>query len=211
MNTREGAGDKTEPRIIYIKTSPNQRIIHCHNNSNEMIENDKGKQDGKRLSYDCVIHDIESVVMKDLSGNEYKMWRYLSKNKDGYVSALSPVDVCNYTGLSDKVYRSAVNSLISKGYLKRRDEQKNAFDFYMLPVREDDAPVSEVATACNSYTNNTFSVNPCVQKVSFNPSPEGREIIHKNTIHNTKNNIYNSTVNNTYDIQYNDDDDELPF
>ena len=52
-----------------------------------------------------------------LSASAFKLFLYLSKNKDGYNFYFSPKDFINNFEMSDKTYRNARLELIEKGYL----------------------------------------------------------------------------------------------
>lgn len=52
-----------------------------------------------------------------LTASAFKLFLYLSKNKDGYNFYLSPKDFINDFKMSDKTYRNARLELIEKGYL----------------------------------------------------------------------------------------------
>lgn len=55
--------------------------------------------------------------MGKLSGNAFKMWVYLGKNKDNYTFALSKVDTLDWCGFSKNTYTSAFNELVKAGFL----------------------------------------------------------------------------------------------
>jgi hypothetical protein len=58
---------------------------------------------------------------------------YFAKNQNDYEFELSSVAVCNFCSISDKTYRDAVKTLITKRYLIQRENNKRMYDFYELP------------------------------------------------------------------------------
>lgn len=58
-----------------------------------------------------------------LTASAFKLFLYLSKNKDGYNFYLSPKDFINDFKMSDKTYRNARLELIEKGYLVQNDNE----------------------------------------------------------------------------------------
>lgn len=170
-------------------TSPNQRIVCFHNDSLDLIKT--SKQGDNDCDYDCVIHKIDSAAMRDLKGNEYKMYSYLRKNKDGIVLALSPEDVYNYTGLSDKAYRSAVKGLIEKGYLQQRGKPRNIYDFYISPHSANNAPLPSVSSTQKTAVSTA-------DNGSIDAPEKGGEIIQDSIINSIENNTVNSIENNRH-------------
>lgn len=227
MKDQERAVDIPDINSRLVYTSPNQRIIYCHNDSLNKIREDERLSKETHNRYDCVIHEIESAAMRDLSGNEFKIYCYFRKNQDGYKFALSPVDACSYTGLNEKAYRSAVNALIQKGYLLRRDKPRNVFDFYIVPKRKDDVPITAVSSTPEGSIIPPITAVSSTPEGGFHPSLRAGEIIQVNTMNNTVDNTIYSTVDNRNTIGgegineanrlansfciFEEDDDELPF
>lgn len=106
----------------YIYTSPNQKIITTK----------------KTISDDAHIYGICNIsatlsAAKELTDRAFKLYLRMSLHQDGYTYALSPVEICNSIGMSDKRYREAVNELITKNYLTQSENQRNMFVFYENP------------------------------------------------------------------------------
>lgn len=68
-----------------------------------------------------------------MTDRAFKLYLRMSLHQDGYTYALSPVEIINSIGMSDKKYREAVNELISKNYLVQSKDRKNMFVFYENP------------------------------------------------------------------------------
>lgn len=108
--------------VKYIYTSPNQKIITTK----------------KTISDDAHIYGICNIdatltAAKELTDRAFKLYLRMSLHQDGYTYALSPVEICNSIGMSDKRYRDAVNELIAKKYLVQSEDHKNVFVFYENP------------------------------------------------------------------------------
>lgn len=56
-------------------------------------------------------------AMQELTGNSFKLYFYLSGNKNAYEFALSPKAVMRMTGMSKSSYDRAKKELVDKGYL----------------------------------------------------------------------------------------------
>lgn len=66
-----------------------------------------------------------------LNGNEFKLWFYIAKNQNGYSFALSKVSFCREMNVSTSTYYRAVETLIEKGYLVQKENEKsNVYCFY---------------------------------------------------------------------------------
>lgn len=99
-------------------TYPNQRVVSVNKNAEKNLYH----------PYANISQEAMSKAMILLKDSTFKIWCYLSKNQNGFELALSPVDVRRFTGVSQASYKRAINELIEKGYLVKRD--KNYYDFY---------------------------------------------------------------------------------
>ena len=104
---------------------PNQRTIFMHNESSEMAKRMTG-------GWHVVINNIDSTAMKELSGSGYKLYRYIQKNANGYIFALSKKAAIEYTGISPNTYDKAVHELIEKRFLIMRQNNKAEYDFFLI-------------------------------------------------------------------------------
>ena len=93
---------------------------------------------GERLTRD-VSHpyteqSIEAMAhaARELSGDRFKVWMYLSKNRDDFVLELSQKDLLKW-GVKKDTYQRAVNDLIKLGYLVQIDEERNEWRFDEFP------------------------------------------------------------------------------
>ena len=59
-----------------------------------------------------------------------KLFLYLAKNQNKYSFALSSKDFEEWAAVGKTAYDSAIRELIDKGYLVKRDESKEIYDFY---------------------------------------------------------------------------------
>ena len=104
-------------------------------NSNQVLVNVKDNQ--------CIeIHlppmrnvEAECAAARDLKYSSMILWLYLSRNQNGYELALSPKDVEETMGLSERTYRTCKNELMEKGYLVQ--VKGNRYMFYEKPLKAD--------------------------------------------------------------------------
>jgi DNA-binding MarR family transcriptional regulator len=73
-----------------------------------------------------------SKAYRDMSNSSSALALYiwLVGNKDNYTFALSPEAIENQIGMARSSYNGAVKKLIDLGYLVRKDEKSNVYDFY---------------------------------------------------------------------------------
>lgn len=82
-------------------------------------------------------------AMVDLKGESFKLWLYLSKNKDGEEWGLGP-KACEAWGIKKDSYYKAKDLLVEKGYL--REIKENCYEFYEIPpeITEDETKIEAV-------------------------------------------------------------------
>lgn len=107
--------------------------------ANQRVITTKKEECNKDNIYTPINLSALREAMPDLNGNEFKMWVYLGKNKDGYTFALSKVDCIRWCGFSESTYGNAFKGLVAKGYLIQRNDGSNHYDFY--EVAQDDKPL----------------------------------------------------------------------
>lgn len=108
--------------INIYQTSPNQKCVMTH----------KTLSDETHLYGKC---NIEATLLaaKTLSDRAYKLYTRMNLHQDQYGYALSPTEIRGSIGMSEKRYQQAVRELIEKGYLIRRKNRSNLYDFYEWP------------------------------------------------------------------------------
>lgn len=77
--------------------------------------------------------DVEAYAARTLSDAGFKMWLYMSANKDGYDYNLSAAAVEKEYGIKVKQYRNGVQNLIDNNFLVAIGDS-NDFDFIEYPV-----------------------------------------------------------------------------
>lgn len=87
-------------------TYPNQKVVVI-----EPFVQIKGQ-----LYFRLQIEAVEKA-MRDLTGNEFKLYIYLAKNADNYKFALSPKHISEATGIGLRSCHDAIKTLIEKNYL----------------------------------------------------------------------------------------------
>lgn len=106
------------------RTVPNQKIVK--------IQKDRCDNSNRIYYYSKTNLDSESNAAKDLDAGAFKLWRFFSRNTNGYEFALSNKDAEENFGIKIKQYNNAVETLISKGYLVK--QEGNNYIFYETPV-----------------------------------------------------------------------------
>lgn len=102
--------------------SPNQKIIYI------------GERLPRDVSHPYTEQSVEAMAhaARELSGDRFKVWMYLSKNRDDFVLELSQKDLLKW-GVKKDTYQRAVNDLIKLGYLVQIDEERNEWRFDEFP------------------------------------------------------------------------------
>lgn len=102
--------------------SPNQKIVYIGNR----VERD--------ATHPYTEQSIEAMAhaARELSGDRFKVWMYLSKNRDDFVLELSQKDLLKW-GVKKDTYQRAVNDLIELGYLVQINQERNEWKFEEYP------------------------------------------------------------------------------
>ncbi len=116
--------------------SPNQKVVYIGNRVERDAEHPYTEQ-----SIEAMAH-----AARELSGDRFKVWMYLSKNRDDFVLELSQKDLLKW-GVKKDTYQRAINDLIELGYLVQIDEKRNEWRFEEFPeeVKVEERPAA-VAT-----------------------------------------------------------------
>ncbi len=107
-----------------IYTSPNQKVVQTK----------KTVSDKANLYSKC---NIEACLeaSRVLTDRAFKLYIRMNLHRDGFTYALSPVEILEQIGMSEKRYHYAVRELIEKGYLVRNESNKMLYDFYENPQK----------------------------------------------------------------------------
>ena len=107
----------------------NQKPIKLFKNQ-KAIETNKLPTGNSFLQINSNEWTMASRALKDCA---FRMYMYMCDNQHGYRYGLSPSDVCQELGISERSYRNAVNELIEKGYLvEYTGKEKLNYDYYMF-------------------------------------------------------------------------------
>ena len=107
------------------KTVPNQKLVTIHriplNKGNGFLGINKSS--------------FEKALRKMGSRNYacFTLYLWLLANSNGYQFGLSPEAIENQIGMPKSTVRDLVNRLIKYGYLIRKEEGSNRYDFYEDP------------------------------------------------------------------------------
>ena len=199
---------------IYIyQTSPNQRSVITHKTLSD-----------KEHPYGICNITAALTAAKELTDRAYKLYIRMSLHQDGHTYALSPIEINNSIGMTDKRYREAVKELIDKGYLVQHQDHRNVYTFYEAPA------IDNVSVLPNEWdyppkTERTAIHNDCIEQPIWEVKPSVSE---GEIIDNITSQIYNNTANTTlpdlslipkkeknsndsFPILLDDEDEELPF
>ena len=103
-------------------TVPYQRLVRIHKNN---------KQKEPFLSINI---NLLAAVYQDLkSAPSFFIYIYFCCNKDKYVVEFSPSHIEKKFGFPKSTARDHFNKLIEKGYLIKKGENSNMYDFYSEP------------------------------------------------------------------------------
>lgn len=102
--------------------SPNQKIVYI------------GERLPRDVSHPYTEQSIEAMrhAASELSGDRFKVWMYLSKNRDDFTLELSQKDMLKW-GVKKDTYQRAINDLIDLGYLVEIDKERNEWEFIEYP------------------------------------------------------------------------------
>ena len=108
--------------MIWMSRVPNQKRIITH----------RIACDGN-IPYTVRRRDIEAYAARTLNDAGFKMWLYMSANKDGYDYNLSAAAVEKEYGIKVKQYRNGIQNLIDNDFLVAIGDS-NDFNFIEYPV-----------------------------------------------------------------------------
>lgn len=108
--------------MIWMGRVPNQKRIITH----------RIACDGN-IPYTVRCRDIEAYAARTLNDAGFKMWLYMSANKDGYDYNLSAAAVEKEYGIKVKQYRNGIQNLIDNDFLVAIGDS-NDFNFIEYPV-----------------------------------------------------------------------------
>jgi hypothetical protein len=115
-------------------TVENQRRVLVHRDM-------PGKDEGNFL---LIKKENLYAAYRDLNATALCLYLYLAGNKDGFDLAFSPKAIRNEMGLPASTCRDQFKVLVNKGYLVRRNENSNVYDFYEIPKEKKTAGTAYV-------------------------------------------------------------------
>ena len=115
-------------------TVENQRRVLVHRDM-------PGKDEGNFL---LIKKENLYAAYRDLNATALCLYLYLAGNKDGFDLAFSPKAIHNEMGLPESTCRDQFKVLVNKGYLVRRNENSNVYDFYEIPKEKKTAGTAYV-------------------------------------------------------------------
>lgn len=151
--------------------------------------------------YACLNIAAADAALKDIGTTAFAMWYYFARNSETYERwELSSKDVEDKIGLTRGIYNRAIHTLIEKGYLVPRQNEKNKvaneWIFYEVPpeVKENRARADTLnENKSTLYQNNTSLVS------KYNKSLMKKE---QGLNENKSTNITNTTLQNRDNTVY---------
>lgn len=105
---------------------PNQKVVYI----GERLPRD-GEHPYTEQSIEAMAH-----AAKELNGDRFKVWMYLSKNRDDFRLELSQKAVENEWGVKKDTFQRAIKDMIDLGYLVEIDNERNMWKFEELPEKK---------------------------------------------------------------------------
>ena len=115
-------------------TVPNQKVVHVNRDMPE-------KNEGNFL---LIKKENLYGAYRDLNATALCLYLYLAGNMNGFNLAFSPKAIHNEMGLPESTCRDQFKVLVNKGYLVRRNENSNVYDFYEIPKEKKTAGTAYV-------------------------------------------------------------------
>lgn len=88
----------------------------------------------------------EKIAMKSLSPSALKIYLFVTANANGYHFLLTSNGVIAELGFSRRTYTSAMKELIDQGFLIKREDGSEVWDFYDNPPVKESISVNVVKT-----------------------------------------------------------------
>jgi len=117
---------------------------YANQNYIELTEFDKiqHNKDSRNLFIMSIDFKYEEAAMRNLSGNGFKLWRYLLKwygvNKTNKNYDFSPAAIIKSTGMGKNGPNNAFAELIQKGYLFQTNAEEHPNKYIFRPVLPQD-------------------------------------------------------------------------
>lgn len=139
-----------------IKTVPNQQIVKVHRES-------MGK------NFISISKENYSKAYRDMSSSSSALGLYIwfVGNKDNYTFALSPQAIENQLGMARSSCHGAIKKLIELGYLVKKDEKSNVYDFYEITRLEGKIDRKPVESEMLIFEDDTSEDTACAKKCEF--------------------------------------------
>lgn len=95
----------------------------------------------KKHPYTPINIEVLNNALTTLKGNEFKVWMYIAKNQNQFTFALSSKETCRICNICRSTYVSAIHTLLDKGYLVPKADEKNVYIFYEAGSNDPDATI----------------------------------------------------------------------
>lgn len=155
---------------LKIVTYPNQKTVVAEHMPHDSLH----------TGYGCLNINAVCRAKRALNGNAFALYIRCVLNRQGFPYALSPSSFKADMGISENGYQSAVKELISKGYLVKRQDGRNAYTIYEMPPTLPPESADVPPETGVHHPQNGADI----------PPETGEETIHEQ---------YNNIINNTTD------------
>ena len=113
-----------------MDTAENQKIVIVNKATTD-----------KKHPYTPINIEVLNNALTTLKGNEFKVWMYIAKNQNQFTFALSSKETCRICNICRSTYVSAIHTLLDKGYLVPKGNEKNVYIFYEAGSNDPDATI----------------------------------------------------------------------
>ena len=172
--------------MIWMDRVPNQKRIITH----------KIACDGN-IPYTVRRRDIEAYAARTLNDAGFKMWLYMSANKDGYDYNLSAAAVEKEYGIKVKQYRNGIQNLIDNDFLVAIGDS-NDFNFIEYPVYT--SRIDEKDKTVDNDKNQIYETSVMPSRIDASIPYVQRNNINS-IIDNINNNIELSSHNSSTEVE----------
>ena len=122
---------------MQIQTEVKQMSNTVENQRRVLVHRDMPKE--KEGNFLLIKKENLYAAYRELNATALCLYLYLAGNKDGFDLAFSPKAIHNEMGLPESTCRDQFKVLVNKGYLIRRNETSNRYDFYEIPKEKETA------------------------------------------------------------------------
>lgn len=96
------------------------------------------------------------AAMKNLTPTNFEVWIYLASHAPKYEFWFSPAAISKETGLKKSALQEGIRVLIQEGYLIQRKNCNNVYDFYEVPIQDQEPKEQEIKIQVHKNSTDSF-------------------------------------------------------